>query len=172
MNETLLRHYVNEDAVVRAYVRSCTMGHRETDDVLQEIWKVVCVKIGQYDESRPFRAWVMGIARMQVLKWRQTQARSREVLSPETIELFAETAMEHGDELDFRRQHLRECLSRIPALGRQIMRLKYFDGLTIATIGLQMKKSTAAIEMALVRFRRFLRACIEKQLVEERLSTS
>jgi len=34
-NEALLKHFIEEDSVVRAYVRSVTRGHRETDDVIQ-----------------------------------------------------------------------------------------------------------------------------------------
>ena len=166
LNEDLVRHFIEEDAAVRAYVWSVTRGHRETDDVIQVIWQVACRKIAEYDTARPFRSWVMGIARLQLLKWRQSLARSREVLAPEVIELLAETAETHREELDVRGQFLRDCLEKLPAHGKEILKMKYYSGMKIAAIAVQVKRTTAAIEMALTRVRRALRACIERKLLE------
>lgn len=164
VNESLLRHYVEEDSVVRAYVRAMTRGHREADDVIQEIWRVVCQKISDYDPDRPFRPWVLGITRLQVLKWRQMQARSREVLAPDVIELLAETAEELTQELDLRQNELRECLQQMPPHSRQLLELAYEQRLTHAAIASRLGRTLAAVEMALVRLRRALRACIEGKL--------
>ncbi len=162
--DALLRHVVAEDSVVRAYVYSVTRGHRETEDVIQEVWRVACVKMPEYDDSRPFRPWILGITRMQLLKWRQSQARSREVLAPDVIEMLADTAETCRDELDLRGQHLRECLRRMPASGRRILHMKYFEEMKIAEIATRIRKSVAAVEMALVRLRRMLRTCVDGEL--------
>ncbi len=167
LTDELIRHFIEEDAVIRAYVRSVTHGHRETDDVIQEIWQVACRKISEYDTSRPFRGWIMGIARIKLLQWRQSLARSREVLDPDVIESLATKAEEHCAELDLRSKFLRECIQELPAHGRNILQLKYFDGMKIADIASRTKRQTGAIEMALTRFRRILRACIEDHLQAE-----
>lgn len=166
INDNVLRHVISEDAVVRAYVYAATRGHRDTDDAIQEVWQVVCRKIGEYDSSRSFRAWVLGITRLQVLKWRQAQARSRLLFDPDVLELLADTAAEELRELDHRSQFLRDCLSMLPPDGRRLLHRKYADGMTIAAIAGQMKKSVGALEMALVRLRRALRACIEGKMAE------
>jgi RNA polymerase sigma-70 factor (ECF subfamily) len=167
VDEALLKHFIEEDSVVRSYVFAVTRGHRETEDVIQEIWRVACRKIAEYDQERPFRNWVMGIARLQILKWRQNLARSREVLSPDVVELLAETAEEVRDELDMRSQHLRDCIAGLSAQSRGILRMKYFSNMKIEAIALLVRKNTAAVEMALVRIRRSLRACIENKLHAE-----
>ena len=77
--EKLVRHFVEQDAVLRSYVYAATRSHADADDVLQEIWKTLAVKLDQYDETRSFRAWALGVARIQLLKWRQGKARSREM---------------------------------------------------------------------------------------------
>lgn len=165
-NDTVLRHVISEDAVVRACVYAATRGHRDTDDIIQEVWQVVCRKIGEYDDTRPFRAWVMGITRLQVLKWRQAQARSRLLFDPEVLELLADTAEEECEELDHRSHFLRACLGMLPLDSRRLLHWKYADGMTSAAIAEQMKKRVEAVEMALVRLRRALRACIEGKLAE------
>jgi len=159
--DALLRHVVAEDAVVRAYVYSVTRGHRETEDVIQEVWRVACQKIGDFDDSRPFRPWILGITRLQLLKWRQSQARSREVLAPDVLDLLAETAETCREELDLRGQYLRECLKRLPDNGRRILQMKYFDEMKIGDVAARLRKSVAAVEMALVRLRRMLRTCVD-----------
>lgn len=166
VNDIVLRHVIAEDAVVRAYVYASTRGHRDTEDVIQEVWQVVCRKIGDYDPSRSFRAWVLGITRLQVLKWRQAQARSRLLFDPEVLELLADTAEEECEELDHRSQFLRDCLGMLPLDGQRLLHRKYTDGLTVAAIAEQMKKSVGALEMALTRLRRALRACIEGKLAD------
>ena len=167
MDPDLLRNVVGEDSVIRAYVRSVTRGHRETEDVIQEVWRVVCRKIGEYDRQRPFRAWVLGITRLQLLKWRQSLARSHEVLMPEVVELLAETADECREELDLRSQFLRDCLAKLPVPNRRMLELKYYGGLTAEAVARELRRTPAAVEMALVRLRRALRACIERRLTTE-----
>jgi RNA polymerase sigma-70 factor (ECF subfamily) len=166
VNDIVLRHVVAEDAVVRAYVYASTRGHRDTEDVIQEVWQVVCRKIGDYDETRSFRAWVLGITRLQVLKWRQAQARSRLLFDPDVVELLADTAAEEGEELDHRSQFLRDCLGMLPLDSRRLLHMKYADGLTVAAIAERVKKSVGALDMTFVRLRRALRACIEGKLAE------
>jgi RNA polymerase sigma-70 factor (ECF subfamily) len=166
VNEFVLQRVISEDAVVRAYVYSATRGHRDAEDVIQEVWQVVCRKIGEYDQSRSFRAWVLGITRMQVLKWRQAQARSRLLFDQDVLDLLADTAEEERQELDHRSQFLRDCLGMLPLDGQRLLHRKYTDGLTVAAIAEQMKKSVGALEMALTRIRRALRACIEGKLAD------
>ncbi len=165
-NDIILRQVISEDPVVRSYVYSATGGHRDTEDIIQEVWHVVCLKIADYDTSRSFRAWVMGITRLQVLKWRQSQARSRLLFKPDLLDLLAHTAEDERRELDERCQFLRECLGGLPPNSRRLLEKKYSDGMTIADISMQMNKHVAALEMALVRVRRALRQCIQRKMTE------
>jgi RNA polymerase sigma-70 factor (ECF subfamily) len=167
VSDIVLRQVISEDAVVRAYVYAATRGHRDTDDVIQEVWQIVCRKIGDYDPSRSFRAWVLGITRLQVLKWRQAQARSREILlDPDVLDLLADTAAAEEEELSLRGQYLRDCLSRMPVSGRRLLQLRYFEGLRSADIAEKLKRNVGAVDMAFVRLRRALRVCIEGKLAQ------
>lgn len=164
--EILLKHFVAEDAVLRAYVLGATRSTHDADDLLQEIWQVLWRKIDQYDENRPFRPWVFGVARLEVLKWRQRRARRREVLSPETLELLAVTAADYGDELDLRAELLRECVGKMRDLWRRVVTLKYYRELRIRAIAKKIGKSVPAVEMMLTRIRRALRECVDERMKE------
>ncbi|MEO5367209.1 MAG: sigma-70 family RNA polymerase sigma factor [Magnetococcus sp. WYHC-3] len=165
--ERLLRHFVEEDAVLRAYVYAATRSYADADDVLQDVWRTLIVKLDQYDDRRPFRAWALGVARMQVRKWRQEKGRNRELPSSEVLDLLAATAEEHADELDVRLSYLQYCLERLTQSSRAIMEMKYLQELKIAKIATLMRRNVAAIEMTLVRARRALRECIDNRMQEE-----
>jgi len=165
--ERLLKHFVEEDAVLRAYVYASTRSYSDADDVLQDVWRTLAVKWSQYDDSRPFRNWAMGVARIQVRKWRQEKGRSREIPSSDVLDLLAATAEEHADEIDVRLSFLGACLGGLTVSCRNIMEMKYLSGLQIAEIAARMGRNVAAIEMTLVRARRALRECIDRRMREE-----
>jgi RNA polymerase sigma-70 factor (ECF subfamily) len=161
-----LRHFLPAESVLRAYLLAATGDMHAADDLLQEVSSVLCEKFGEYDEERPFRAWAMGVARLEVLKWRQRLARSRETLSVETLGVLADAAEEHAGEIDERLLHLRHCVEALRERIREVLRLRYWQALPIRQVAERLGRSVAAIEMTLVRARRGLRRCVEKRLAK------
>jgi len=163
-----LKHFLPAEAVVKAYLLSATGDMRTADDLLQEVSGVLWEKFDRYDADRSFRPWALGVARLEVLKWRQGLARSREVLSAEAVEALMDAAAEHADDADERLVHLRDCVRAVSGTTRQMLRLRYWEVLAVRQIAEQLSKTVSAIEMALVRARRGLRECIEKKLARAR----
>lgn len=163
-----LEHFLPAEAVLKAYLLSATGDMRAADDLLQEVSSVLWEKFDRYDRARPFRPWALGIARLEVLKWRQRLARKREVLSAEAVEALMDTAADHAAEVDERLVHLRRCVEGLGKTARRMLRLRYWRMFRIQQIAEHVGKSTAAIEMALVRARRRLRICVEKKLARAR----
>lgn len=159
-----LSEFLPAEPLLRSYLLAATGDMHAADDLLQEVSSVLWEKIDQYDEARPFRFWALGIARLEVLKWRQRLARSRETLSPDTLTALADTAADMAPEIDERLVLLRRCVERLQEKTRQILRLRYWQRLPIRQVAGQVGKSVAAIEMVLVRARRSLRECVERRL--------
>jgi len=107
---------------------------------------------------------VFGIARMQVRKWRQDAARNREFLLPEVIELTADTAMEHADEIDYRLSMMKTCLIKLSRSEYEILDLKYGQGMKFTDIAKKLGKSVAAVEMTATRARRNLKDLMDKEV--------
>ena len=95
-------------------------------------------------------------------------AREREVLSPEVVEALMDTAADHAAEADERLVHLRRCVESLGKAARRMLRLRYWRMLRVEQIAEHLGKTRAAIEMALVRARRRLRACVERKLAKAR----
>lgn len=159
-----MKHFLPAEAVLKAYVLSATGDLRTADELLQEVSAVLWEKFDRFDQSRSFRPWALGVARLEVLKWRQGRARSREVLSGEAVEALMDTAAETAGEIDDRLTHLRDCVKGLGPGTRKMLRLRYWRVLGVAQVAQALGKTVAAIEMALVRARRALRTCIEKKL--------
>ena len=158
-----LKHFLPAEAVLKAYLLSATGDLRAAHDLLQEVSSVLWEKFERFDESRGFKPWALGVARLEVLKWRQSLARSKEILSNEAVEALMDTAAESAGEIDERMVHLRNCVEGLGANTRKMLRLRYWRVLGIRQVAEALGKTVAAIEMALVRARRALRTCIEKK---------
>ena len=126
--------------------------------------RILWEKLAGYDETRPFGAWALGVAHLEVLKWRQQAARSREVISEDSMRLLSETAARHAGESDERHYFLAGCLQGLGATARRVVEMKYGQGRSIREIAACLKKSVAAVEMILVRSRRALGDCIQRKM--------
>jgi RNA polymerase sigma-70 factor, ECF subfamily len=165
--ETFLRHFQETERPLRTYLWCATRDPHATDDLLQNVWKTLWIKLDRYDPARPFIAWAMGIARIEVLRWRQAHARSREVLSEASLDRIAATVEEHAGDIAALQRHLDTCLKKLPKRSRGVLRLFYADRLRIADIAARLQRTVGAVEMQLVRLRRALRDCIEERIAAE-----
>lgn len=167
--DAFLGLFQQEEMILRSYLLAATGDIHASDDLFQNVARVLWEKFGEYDRSRPFRGWVLGVARLEVLKWKQRMARSRETLSPETIAQVAAAAEETSDWTDRLGEFLKQCLGELKATARRVTEMKYSKSLTINEIASRVGKSVPAVEMILVRTRRVLRDCVKRQVrVEER----
>ena len=164
LHRSFLRQFLPNEGLLRAYLRAATRDPNEAEDLLQEVSAVLWDKFDSYDETRPFRAWALGVARLQVLKWRQKAARSREVLSDEALDLLENAALAAAEAAEERRAHLRDCVALLPAHLKDVVRLRYLEELPVSELAARIRKSAAAVEMILVRTRRALRECVDRKL--------
>lgn len=161
-----LQHFLENQTLLRAYLLTATGDLHEAEDLLQDVSRVLWENFGEYDPARSFRAWALGIARLELLKWRQKRARRRETLSTEALEALAGVALEIGDEARNRRAHLESCLERLERWMAEIIRLRYLEGLSLQDVARRLDKSFASIGMALMRARRMLRECVDHKVRE------
>ena len=161
---SFLKHFLPNEGALKAYLLVATRNGVEAEDLLQEVAAVLWEKFGQYDPSMPFRPWALGVTRMEVLKWRQRKARSREMLSDEAIEVMAEEADRSAEDEAERRSLLRTCMDKLTEHTRAIVRRRYLDSLPIAEVARREGQSEGSVEMMLVRARRTLRECVDRRL--------
>ena len=164
--EKFLEHYMEIQRPLRAYLLAATGDIHACDDLCQIVWQVLWKKLDQFDEARSFKSWSFGIARLETLKWRQHQARNREVLSEATLDKLAQNSMDLGETFSARHGFLLDCIAELTERAHQVINMKYAEGRRSREIGERIHRSTQAVDMMLSRIRKTLRECIERKSME------
>ena len=152
---------------VSAFVGSLVREIRDRDDVLQEVAVAFMNSFASYDRTRPFMAWVMGIARNQVGLYLRRLGRDRRLFDPEAmqqiVQAFAETQPRDVRMLDY----MKECVQFLEDHARRLCELRYERDLKPATIAPLVGMSANGVAKALQRIREMLRECVEKKAASE-----
>jgi len=129
---------------------------------------VVFRRFADYDSERPFVAWALGVAKLQVLGFRRDEARSPVTFDTELFNQFTASWAEQAPAVSQQSVALELCLERMAARPRQILRWRYFEDLKSEEIASRLGSKSAAVRVTLQRLREQLRACVEKQMRLER----
>jgi RNA polymerase sigma-70 factor (ECF subfamily) len=159
-----LKHFVANERLLTGYLLAATGDVHEAEDLLQEVSVALWESFDRYDEGRPFHAWALGIARHKVLDWRQRKGRRDRLLSMELLEAVERAAVDDSALLSERRPLLQKCMESLPAHLRELVELRYGDGLQLDEVASRLRKSVGAVQMTFVRIRRALRECVERKL--------
>jgi RNA polymerase sigma-70 factor (ECF subfamily) len=144
------------------YVMSLVPDWNDAEEIIQETNLVLWREFGRFQPGTNFAAWACKVALHQVLAWRKRARRDRLEFSPAFLEAVAEEASADADLLEERAQRLARCIERLPADRRQLLRLRYSEGLAIDAIARQVERSEEAIYRALSRVRRALHDCVSR----------
>lgn len=159
LTELIMEHRVALYGFILAQVRNVQYA----EDLFQDVCLVISEKWGEYDRTRPFRAWAFGIARHRVLKHFEKQVGSRLVFDDDLIEKVAAQPEWDEDTLP-EREALRACLDKLTHRTRQMLTLRYYENLPPGTISEKIGGGARGISVALVRAKAALLECVETTL--------
>jgi RNA polymerase sigma factor (sigma-70 family) len=164
--EILVRE--NADSLT-AFLRASLYDEAAVDDLFQETKLIAWRKIGDYDRSRPFGAWLRGIAKRLVLAQYRKAAREMTVADEQILEYLdlrmAQVDRQPGDTLDEKIAALRDCLEHLAPLYREPIELHYHQRRTTEWIAEHLATSKDAVQKQLQRARTQLAECLERKAV-------
>jgi RNA polymerase sigma-70 factor (ECF subfamily) len=163
-NEKFMRHWTRAQPVVAGYVGSLVPDFHEAEDLLQEVSVVLLRKFSEYDETRPFVAWALGVAKYEVLASRRSHARSFISYHEKITQAVAEVYEEMTPELEARAAALKDCLGRLQGRSRELLSLRYEKALKPRQIASRLSMASGAVRTALSRTRQALGECVERTL--------
>ncbi|MEM7200447.1 MAG: sigma-70 family RNA polymerase sigma factor [Planctomycetota bacterium] len=165
--EILVREHA---AMLSVFLRSAVRDPGLADDLFQETVVAAWKALDRYDRDRPFGRWLRGIAARQVMAARRKQSNVPLALGPNDIEALEGLChtVEHGpgDDLDERLELLRECVSRLPAEGREAIHARYHEALRGQVLAARLRLSTEATRKRLQRAREQLARCFHGKLAD------
>ena len=127
------------------YVMSMVPNWNDAEEIIQETNLVIWREFRGSSRGTNFTAWACKVAFHQVLAWRKRVKRSRLEFSPAFLDAVADEASAASEVLEERSQCLARCIERLPADRRQLLRLRYSDGLAIDAIARQLARTEEAI---------------------------
>jgi RNA polymerase sigma-70 factor, ECF subfamily len=149
------------------HVLSLVPGFNDAEEVMQETNLVLWREFHQFQSGTNFLAWACRVAFHQVLAWRKKRQRDRLQLSDAFLEAVAEESVEVCDALEERSQALAGCVDRLPSPQRELLRLRYTQGLSIEEVARRAGRTVEAAYRALSRIRQGLHDCVSRTLQQE-----
>jgi RNA polymerase sigma-70 factor, ECF subfamily len=158
--QVLLRERTRVAVVATAIVRDV----HAADDIFQQIVLKGLENPSQFCDAEHLLAWAVRAARHRAIDL--TRRRRMLSLPDEVLDLlearWAEVSPEPwSDQLDA----LHRCVGQLGPPARQLLQMKYAEGLTAPIIAGKLGRSLNAIYHSLSRIHRALRDCTQKRLI-------
>jgi RNA polymerase sigma-70 factor (ECF subfamily) len=160
--ESVLRE---TQSVLRAYIAGMGVPLDTVDDLAQEVYlefyKGLERKPGDVEPIR----WLKGIAKNLCLNYfRKSKRKAEQHLEAVAVLL---------ERLDCPLEEIREadaldgCLEKLPGRSREMIALRYEEGMESAAIGKKLGLSAEAVRITLLRIRTALRECLGRRFAQE-----
>ena len=166
-HEQFMRLFLRAERELLRYVMALVPNVSDARDVVQETAVALWQAIGKYDSAKPFVPWACRFALNEARLHLRTESRRRRFIEEDVAAMLDERRVEMAEPLDARREHLRDCLSRLPDEQHQLVRGYYFDEESIDALAAYRGRGTEAINKSLQRIRQALHQCIERKLQTE-----
>ena len=162
-----MRLWTQAEPTVAGYVSSMVRDFHACEDLLQEIAVVLLRKFDEYDTDRPFVAWALGVARLEILSGRRSHARSRLSFREDLLQAVTEAYEELAPELGMRAIALRKCLKIVKGRNLEVLELRYERALKPQHIANELGLAAGNVRVILNRIRNMLRECVDRKLSSE-----
>jgi RNA polymerase sigma-70 factor (ECF subfamily) len=150
-----------------AFIEGLVRDPAAAEDIFQEVWIRLAEAAEKGTPIEDLPRWCRGVARNLILHYWRDKRGEREV--PETAILdIVETAFVERQQAAEgwleRRTALGRCIDQLPDHARDLLRMKYDQGRSMAQIGRLLNRSLNGVMVSLSRLRNALSDCVEKRL--------
>lgn len=157
--------WVEAQQAVGTFIAACGTNFHDTEDLLQKTAVIALEKYADYDPQRgPFLAWVIGIARYQIMNWRRTAGRDRHIFATEVIDHLAAVQSQPERQLNGPGQEVAWCIEKVRGRSRSILELRYMECLKPAQIAERIGSTSGSVRGILNRARKSIRDCVQRRL--------
>jgi RNA polymerase sigma-70 factor (ECF subfamily) len=157
--KTLLRERLRVMSVATSIVRDV----HAADDIFQQVvLSALEVQEGFHDTGHVL-AWAIRTAKHRALDLAQ---RRRLLSLPDEIldQMESDWADPASPVWSDQAEALQRCLGRLAAHSRNVLRLRYADGMSAPAIANELNRSADAVYQTLSRVHRALKQCVEREL--------
>ncbi|QDU70533.1 sigma-70 family RNA polymerase sigma factor [Mucisphaera calidilacus] len=162
-----MRQFLGQRTALYAYIRSVLRDDHRAEDVLQNVCLVLLRKHDEIQSEDHMRKWLRTTARyesLRVIREGKTQSTglSDEVLNALESEWDTAFEVERGETIEA----LKACIERLTPYAKQLITLRYHEGLTGKDLADRVGRRINTIYVALTRAHRHLSECVTYSLRE------
>jgi RNA polymerase sigma-70 factor, ECF subfamily len=162
--ESLMILLLRERVKLLAYIRAIVRDEHLAEDVYQDVAVLALRKCDEIRDQNHFLAWMRLTSRHRALK--VLQGRRHQVLLDESLldcldEQWVERDPESTTDMT---DALRQCLERLSPRARDLVRLRYSEGISGARLAAGVDRSLNTVYVSLSRIHRSLGDCIRRRL--------
>ncbi len=164
--EDFIHEITRAQASIAAYIRSLLPTHPDYMDVLQEVNVTLWRKQKSYQPGTNFKAWAFTVARFHVMSVRRKLATQGKHLlfSDGLTEQLADPEVYRNEDGERRLAALRLCLGELREKDRELIRVRYSEGMTLEEHARDHRRNAGTIRATLRRLRDILRRCINTKV--------
>jgi RNA polymerase sigma-70 factor (ECF subfamily) len=144
---------------LRIFISAHAASVDMVDEVLQAAFVTCYRSLPKYEPRGTFLSWLKGIARNHLMRELTEFGRVVGVEGRRLEQKVAAASLRSLDESESARS-LSQCLDRLPAHARDLIRRRYADKRSIREIARDVRKSESWVAVTLFRLREALRNCL------------
>lgn len=161
-----MRGVLGDEARLVGYVSAIVGNRTLAEDVFQDLVLLVMRKHAEIPDRAALPGWTRRAARFLALKALDKRARERPAMDAELIDLLDRTWTEDGHDQagDPYLDALRNCSAALPPHSRELLALKYEQGISGQEMADRLGRPINTIYVTLTRLHRSLEDCIRSRL--------
>jgi len=159
----LVRRYQGR---LRGYASQYINDSHETFELVQDAFLNAYRNLERFDETRPFYPWIRTILHNLVLNYFRSKRSKRKVHlqlvdSALCEKITPDPRHEEKDNIE-QIEALKKCIDKLPDAQRELIRQRYDLGTPVQDIAEEHETTAGSISMRLLRIRKSLKKCLNK----------
>ena len=161
--DAIVQVLLRERLRVTALAAAVTRDVHAADDIFQQVVLSALESRAQFREPDHVLAWALRAARHRAVDY--ARGRRLRTLPDDILDLLeARWADPAEGAASDRGEALHRCIGRLTASARELLHMKYAEGLTAVAVAERLRRTVDAVYQSLSRTHHALRTCVEREL--------
>ena len=156
--------FMNSQKSVYAYILSSVHHYADANDLFQETATVLWQKFQEFDLDTNFQAWAISIAKNMVRNYFNKRKHTRLQFDEDLAKKIEDQTVSKLSNYDSRVEALKKCFEKLSDSNRQLLKLRYEEGMTIKLIASRFSKPLQGMYKYMARLQNALLECTEKTM--------
>jgi len=167
LSNDFVRQLVQSQNKIHAYILALVPDWNDADDILQDTAEIMWRKYGNNVKIDNFAALGMSVARNLIFSHFRNKKKHECLLQDDILENIAEYAQELSSYADDRVNVLRGCLAKLNGKDKELIRLRYEEGLNVKSVAQVSNRSVDGLYKSLGRIHDAIMRCVRSGLARE-----